>query len=658
MHRMNFLEHGIQDLRFSVRQLLKHPAFAVTAIVMLALGLAANVAIFGFVDAALIEPLPYRDPSRLVTAFGTRPESAQTQRQGGVSYLNLVDWRDRVEPGAFEGMAAYDVRGGFTLTTAAGPERVPGLRVTSGFFRTLGVTPILGREFRRDEEGWSAPPTVILSHGAWQTRFGARPDVLGQTVTLQGQPHVVIGVLPPDLHFPMSAHADFWATIRGPQACWEVRSCQSLVAIARLAGGASAQSARANLDAIMQQLRREHGVRGPETAVLTPLREVMLGDVRPVMLMLLSGAGLLLLIAGINVISLLLARSDSRTREIALRGALGASSTRLVLQFATEALVLVTAGGAAGLLLATWGLRLLGSLLSADMISRMPYLANVGMSARLVAFAGAICLAAAAAFTLAPIARTSASRRSAGLKEGSRGSAGTTWRRFGAYLVIAELAVAVVLLAGAGLLGKSLYRLLHVDAGFDLEGVTTVSVSPLPRPSAAAQKPVARERAGEQASESARGPATAECARATGGRSRRGAARRAGRRLRRSPAPRQFRPFILVLGDGPRRAGTAAEQLAGAAHRRDLPVGARRAAGARPLLHGGGGRIEAPGDHHQRERRAPLLPGRGADRPLDRLRRSTVPRFVLPHGDRRRRRRHQGSCAGDAGARRRLPPVR
>jgi macrolide transport system ATP-binding/permease protein len=205
----------------------------------------------------------------------------------------------------------------------------------------------------------------------------------------------------------------------------------------------------------------------------------MLGDVRPVLLMLLSGAGLLFLIACTNVVSLLLARSDSRTREIAVRNALGASSTRLVLQFATEALVLAGIGAVFGLILAAWGMRFLSSLLSADMISRMPYLQGIGMNLRLVAVASAVSAIAAVVFALTPLIRMSISETLAGLKEGSRGSGGRSWRRFGAHLVVAELAVAVLLLVSAGLLGKSLYRLLHVDTGFNARELAAVSVTPV-----------------------------------------------------------------------------------------------------------------------------------------------------------------------------------
>jgi len=502
MRGVNIVEHGMQDLRFALRQLLINPAFACTAMLVLTLGIAATVTIFGFVDAALVRPLPYEDPSRLVHVFGTDPETVHSQRRGAVSYQDFRDWSERNR--AFRSLAAYDVRAGFNLTTPAGPERVRGLRVTSGFFRTLGVAPMLGREFRDYEEGPSAPATVMLSYSAWQTRFGADPAVLGRTVTLQfpwlagGEPHVVIGVLPPEFHFPMAAEAEFWATIRGRQACWDVRRCQSLEAVARLADGVSREAASSNLTAVVAQLRTEYPEhhRQPAVAKLAPLRDVMLGDIRPILLMLLGAAGLLWLIAGINGVSLVLARTETRRREIAVRSALGASSARLVLQFATEALVLAGLSGALGLLLASWSMRALTRLISEDMIALMPYFRDIGLSVRVIVFAGVLSLIVGLVLGLIPLVRTSMSETLAGLKEGSRGSASTMWRRAGAPLVVAELAIAMILLVSAGLLGKSLYRLLHVDTGFNLQQLAVLSVSPV---SVAPGSPNENERPGDLA---------------------------------------------------------------------------------------------------------------------------------------------------------------
>jgi macrolide transport system ATP-binding/permease protein len=485
MRHVTFIDHRRQDVRFAIRQLLKHRTFAFTAITVLTLGIGGSVAIFGFVDAALITPLPYRDPSRLVSVFGAGPDAAPRQQRGGVSLLDFLDWRSRSR--AFESMAAYDVRAGFTMVTATGPQRVSGLRVTSGFFRTLGVTPVLGREFTDREEGVTAPPAVMLSYSAWQTRFGGSPDILGRTITLQSpwlsdaEPHVIVGVLPRGFHFTLAEHAEFWATIRGQQACWNVRSCQSLEAIARVASGSTIETATTDATTVIASLRREYPEhhRDEQIARLVLLRDVMLGSVRPVLLMLLGGAGLLLVIACLNLATLLLARADARTREIAMRRALGASRSRILAQFATEAVVLTSLGAAGGVVIGQWTIALLTTLLSPDMLARMPYLQVAGINGRVMALAALIALAAASIFAIVPAARVSAARVALGFPDAGRGVAGTHWRRFGAPLVVLELAVAVILLVGAGLLGKSFYRLLHHDPGFNPQGVTAISVTPV-----------------------------------------------------------------------------------------------------------------------------------------------------------------------------------
>jgi len=484
MLHTSVFEPRLQDLRFALRQLVKYRGYGATAALVPALGIAASVALFGFVDAAMIKPLPYSEPSRLVTMFGTTATLASQQSRGPVSYLDFRDWRERTR--MFGSIAAYDVRAGFIVTTAAGPERVAGLRVTSGFFRTLGVTLLMGRDLGPEDEAAAAPPAVLISYSAWQRRFGGSPEVLGKTLTLQSpwlaaaEPHVVIGVLPADFHFPMAEHAELWAPIRGSQACWDVRSCRSLEAVGRLADPASIDAATSEMTSILEQLRREFPDhhRYAEVAKLVPLRDVMLGGIGPVLMMLLGGSLLLLVIACTNLTSLLLARTDSRAREIAVRGALGASFRRLVLQFATEAGVLATAAALLGVFLAVLGMRFLAGLLTTDMISRMPYFQGVGFNSRLALFAIAVTVAVAGVFTLTPLTRIPASGRLSGLEEDGRGIAGTAWRRLGAPLVVAQLAVAVVLLVGAGLLGRSLYRLINVDVGFTLQQLAAVSVSP------------------------------------------------------------------------------------------------------------------------------------------------------------------------------------
>lgn len=474
VRRVHVIEHGLQDLRFAFRLLVKSPVFACTAVFVLALGICANVAIFGFVEAALIRPLPYADQSRLVELV-TVARTSSTGERGAVSYVDLGDWKRLNQ--TFASIDGYDVRNGFTLNGPAGPARVSGAKVTAGIFRTLGVTPVLGRDFRDGEDSPSAQPTVVLSFSAWQARFGGRPDVLGKTITLDGDVHVIIGVLPRSFYFAPAEPAELWAPIRGTNACWQVRGCHSMLTVARLREGVTLQAAVADMKAVARRLEQQYPDSSRDKSVDgIPLRDAVVADVRLILLVLLGGAGLLLLIACVNVASLLLSRSDSRMREIAVRRALGASSARLLVQFAAEALVLVTAGTALGLIASEWGMRFLVTLIPAGMMNRMPYLQGMGVTVDAVIFAAAVSAMAVVLFTLTPFVRVSRSRSAEALKEDSRGSAGKTWRRLGANLVVVELAMAVILLVSAGLLGKSLYQMLRVDTGVNPDRLSTLFV--------------------------------------------------------------------------------------------------------------------------------------------------------------------------------------
>ena len=460
-------ETALQDFRFAIRQLRNKPGFAATAILVLALGIGASVAIFGFVDAALLKPLPYQDPSRLVGLF----ESISLGPRFHLSYPDYLDWK-RLNT-VFSSLDVYE-NDGFILRTAASAEQVGGARVSDGFFRTLGVSPALGRDFHPGEDLPAAPRTVLLSYAAWQKRFGGREDALGQTVILDGNPNVIIGVLPRDFHFAPAEPAEFWTTLHDANDC---RGCHALYGIARLKDGISFSAAVTEITQIAKQLENQYpdSNRGNgATVVLLP--SVIIGDVRPILLLLLSGAALLLLIAGVNVTSLLLVRSEGRKREISVRSAVGASRARLFCQFVTEGLVLAVAGGTLGLLFASWATQLCLKLIPADMLAGMPYLNEIGFNFRVLAFACAISLLACALFSLTPILQLSFSDLHTGRTDGGRSVVGTTWRRLGARLVAVELATAVVLLAGAGLLGKSFYHLLHVDAGLIPERLATLRV--------------------------------------------------------------------------------------------------------------------------------------------------------------------------------------
>ena len=447
------------DVRYACRQLLKNRGFACTAILVLALGVCASVAIFAFVDAALIKPLPYRAPSRLVALFESTPLGPRFH----LSYLDYLDWR-RLNT-VFTSVEAYDSNT-FLLRTSTGVQQADGATVSSGFLSVLGVTPLLGRDFRAGEDLAGAPRTVILSYGTWRKRFGGRQDVLGQMVTLDGVPNIIIGVLPREFDFAPVGSAEFWTALHvltNPDG----RGEHGLSGIARLKDGVSPGSASADMNSIASQLAKQY----PDAdegrgATLMPLTEFIVGNVRPVLLLLLVGAALLLLIACVNVSSLLLVRTASRAREIAVRGALGASSIRLVRQFVTEALMLAGAGSIAGVSAAYGAMLLLARLIPVNMLANMPYLRGLGLNAHVMMFASALACATWLVFSLTPILRWSQSNLRDGLTEGGHGAAGTLWRRLGANLVVLEICAAMVLLVGAGLLGKSFYRLLHTDPGF------------------------------------------------------------------------------------------------------------------------------------------------------------------------------------------------
>jgi macrolide transport system ATP-binding/permease protein len=465
------MESVLQDLRFAIRQLRKNPGFAVTAILVLTLGMAAGTAIFAFVDAALIKPLPYQNPTRLVGAF----ETAATCPRCNLSYQDFLDWKkDNTVFSSFDawGYANYLWR------SPAGVLPVRGVRVAGGFFHTLGVSPMLGRVFQDEDDTPSAPRTILLSYSTWQKRFGARRDIVGQTVTLDDTAYTVIGVLPSEFQFAPRGGAEFWATLHTPNSCEKRRSCHSLFSIARLKDGVSVETAMADMKAIAAQLEKQYpGSNLGQGALVMPLTEAIVGDIRPILLVLLSGAGLLMLIACINVASLLLVRAENRRREMAVRGALGASPKRLVYQFVTEGLVLVAVAAVCGLTLAYGSIHLLLKLLPEDMLAGMPYLQGLSINLHTLIFAALVCLLAAVVFSVTPSLRLSLSRLREDLAEGGRSSAGTTWKRFGSNLLALELAIAVVLLAGAGLLGKSFYRLLHVDLNFNPDHLATMQIA-------------------------------------------------------------------------------------------------------------------------------------------------------------------------------------
>ena len=466
-----FLETLLQDLRYALRQLRRSPGFTVTAVLMLALGIGASIAIFAFVDAALLKPLPYADPTRLADVA----EHGSAFPRSNLSYQDFRDWQRMNK--VFSSLDAY-TGSGYLFATPSGVEPVPAARVTDGFFRTLGIHPMLGRDFYAGEDQPNAPATTILAYGTWQRRFGGRKDVIGKTINLSGTPTTIIGVLPEDFQFAPRGNAEFFSTVHEITNCEKRRSCHNLFAIGRLKDGVSFETAQTEMAAIAKQLEIQYpDSNRDQGAHIAPLSELIVGTIRPILLVLLAGACLLLVIACVNVASLLLVRSENRRREFAVRGALGASPSRLVRQFITEGFVLVSAGTLTGLAVGYLAMRLLLSLVSKDMLASMPYLGRLTLNPHVLGFAAVIALLAAAIFSLTPVLRLPAAAMREALNDGDRGSAGTFWRRLGANLVILELTIAVVLLVGAGLLGKSFYRLLHVDLAFEPSNLSTLYIS-------------------------------------------------------------------------------------------------------------------------------------------------------------------------------------
>jgi predicted permease len=467
------VETVVQDLRFATRQLRKNPGYACVAILILALGMGVSVAIFGFVDAALLEPLPYVHPDRLMAV----DEASATLPRSNLSYDDYQDWKRMNK--SFSSLDVYTGMG-YLLQTSSGIVPVPARRVSNGFFSTLGTRMMLGRGFLPGEDQPGKPKIVVLTYGTWLKRYGGRNDVVGQAINLSGENYTIVGVLPQEFNFAPARDTEFWVPLLGKSGCETRRSCHNFDGVGRLRDGVTQQAAFQELKAIAAQLEKQYpGSNHGQTASMMPLSELIVGYVRPVLLTLLSGAALLLLIACVNVASLLLVRSEARRREIAVRGALGATPVRLMRQFVTEALLLASAGCLGGTFVAIWLMKLLAHLVPKNMVTSLPFIGNVGMNARTATFAGTVAALAALLLAAMPVLRLSFQDIREGLGEGGRSAAGRLWQRLGANLVVVELAVAVVLLAGAGLLGKSFYRLLHVENGFDTTHLATVQVMAL-----------------------------------------------------------------------------------------------------------------------------------------------------------------------------------
>ena len=467
------METFIQDLRYALRSLLKSPRFTVTALITLTLGIAATVAIFTFVDAALIRPLPYRDSSGLFEVYETRQMEVFTRFEA--SYPDFLDWRAQNQ--VFESLAGYQ-QDGVIMRGSGAPQMLATAVVTDNFFSTLGVRPAHGRDFRPGEDLAAAPRYALVSYAWWQKHFGGRLDALGQTLTLDDAPTTIIGVLPPDFHFAPVGDPDIWLTTHAERDALLRRNMHWLNVVGRLKPGVSRETAASAMNVVAAHLEQQYPQSNHElrTAVV-PIAEVIVGQIRPILLLLLSAVVLLLLIACANVANLLLARSVGRSREMAVRTALGASRARLIALMLTEGLVLSFTGALLGLLVSYALVKGFVAMIPSSFLDNVPYLKHLGINPSIVLFAVAVAMVTGVVFALAPALGASRTDVQGALKDGARSSTTGPWRRFASALVVAEVAVAMILLAGSGFLVKSLYRLLQVDPGFDHSNLLGVGVA-------------------------------------------------------------------------------------------------------------------------------------------------------------------------------------
>ena len=452
-----------KDIRFAVRLLAKSPGFTLVALAALVLGIGANTAIFSIVNAALMRPLPFREPDQLMMVWEHSPH---TGKNNVVNPQNFLDWQARNR--SFEKMAAF-IETKMNLTANGEPEQVYGAYVTREFFSVLAVQPSLGRNFIPEEDTTEAGWVVILSRGLWQRRYGSDPNIVGKKLVVQGNSATVVGVMPESFEFP-EMRAELWALTTPRQG---ERRGRFLEVIGRLKPGASEGSARAEMETIGRQLAAETTFDAKWGVNVVGMRENFSGSLRTPLLVLLGAVGLVLLIACANVANLMLMRSSGRRREIAIRTSLGATRARILRQFLVESALLGMSGGLLGLLLAVWAKDGLMAMLPEGL--SLARVNHVGIDGNVLAFTLAVSLGSSFLFGLIPGLRASRPDLSDTLKEGGRGSSGDLRRnRLRAALAAGEMAIALILLIGAGLLIKSLMRLQNVSPGFQAENVLSM----------------------------------------------------------------------------------------------------------------------------------------------------------------------------------------
>jgi putative ABC transport system permease protein len=459
-----YVEALVQDVSYAVRRLAANPGFTLVALVTLALGIGANTAIFSIASGVLLQPPPFQDPGRLVMIWNDN--SRISEQHDWHSYPNYVDYRDLST--VFSGVSAFNLRS-WTLTGGGDPERIPGCYATANLFDVLGVRPLYGRTFTREEDLGGSTNVVIVSYGFWQRRFGGRPGALGQSVVLNGASRTIVGIMPKGFAFP-EGRTELWVPIPAPQYRSQ-RSAMWLQMIGRLKPGVTLVRAQEDLRRVNADIHARVPQQAGYGVFVESYADHVVGRVRPAILILLGAVACVLLIACTNVANLLLARGATRQREIALRAAIGAGRGRLVRQLLTESLVLAVLGGLAGGALGWWCLHILLSAAPPD----LPRVQEIGIDGRVLAFTAVATMVTGIAFGLVPALQTARTDPGSVLKEGARGSSGSgVWIR--RVLVVAEVALAVVLLVGAGLMIRSYLTLQRVDLGFRTDHVLTGEV--------------------------------------------------------------------------------------------------------------------------------------------------------------------------------------
>ncbi len=457
-----------QDLRYGARMLWKNPGFTLIAVITLALGIGANTAIFSVVNTVLLRPLGYREPHRLVKiwSLNTKNPSAPIN----ISYPNFVDWRDQNQ--SFEGMAAHFPRD-YNLTGAGEPVRLRGVRATSNLLTVLGISPVLGRGFLPDEDRPGGKSVAMLSYGLWQRRFGGDPQVIGKNVALDGNNTTIIGVLPVDFNY--IREVDIWLPMALAVNQFD-RLTLNLEAVGRLKPGVTLEQAMADMKAVTDRLEQQYPAFNKNWTVrLAPLQEDLVGSIRMTLLVLLGAVSFVLLIACANVANLLLARAAARQKEIAIRSALGAGRFRIVRQLLTESALLSLLGGLFGFAIASEGISAMTRF-----GANIPRLDEISLDLRVLGFTFAVSVFTGLMFGLAPALQASRSDLNEALKDGMKGATGGGKYRLRSALVVTEVALALMLLIGAGLLLRSFHRLEHVNPGFNPNNVLTFDLA-LPR---------------------------------------------------------------------------------------------------------------------------------------------------------------------------------